>query len=844
MKKTLLFSVASLFCCLTGFSQVNIQWQARYTSGGTGNIIEQAKDVATDASGNVYVCGTGKGSGGTFDYVVVKYNATGSQQWVQYYDGAGAGYDDCRAIAVDGNGNVIVTGWSDGGSGNYNAVTVKYNSSGVQQWVNSFNGTTAGGSDEGNDVCVDAAGNIYVAGATDNATSASTDYEVLVYTPAGAQTYSKRYDGANSGIDQAKKISVDTSGNFYVTGQSYSNSSGFDIVTRKYNSAGTVVWTNTYSNAANGDDFPKDMIVNLSGEVFITGYTLVSGVINYDCLTMKIPSSGTSQTWVKTEAGTLGDHDQGNAITMDASGNILVTGQVYNTTTAQDMLTVKYNGAGTQLWKKTYNGAANNLDEGYAIATDASGDVYVTGISYVTGQNNNYHTVKYLGASGTLDWLTQYNGTGNNADNAIGIFVDANLNVFISGTSRGSGTNDDLETIKYCQLRSNAGTDTAICLGGTAVLTASAPNALLYLWKDTLGNTLGGSASINVNPTTKMKYVVSITNTLGCVDLDTVMVTINQAAVPVLTASPSNSVCIGDTITLSSNTYDAYLWSTSDVTQSTNVTSTGTYSVMVTDSNTCQSTGTISVTVHSLPVVSAGADTGVCVSGTMVLCASGAQTYSWSDGPLNTINDTTIACPTIAPSSAMNYVLMGTDIFGCVNYDTVHVSIYSLPPLPGILNGPVLTATSSVPVTAYQWYDYNCSTNVSTPISGATAVDYTITTSSCYVVEITDTNGCKSSSSPAIVTIGVKESASVTNYSIYPNPAGNSITLNYPAATSEKLQFSIYNVTGQKMLSTQFTSSATATTQTFDISSLPQGAYLIEVINEKGERGLKKLVKE
>jgi uncharacterized delta-60 repeat protein len=840
MKKTLLLTGLILITGFQAFSQINIQWQARYTSGGTGNIIEQAKDVAIDASGNVYVCGTGKGATNTFDYVTIKYNSTGSQQWVSYFNGTGGGYDDCRAIAVDPSGNVIVTGWSFTSGGNYDAVTVKYNSAGVQQWAASYDGPGAQ-DDEGNDVCTDASGNIFVAGAAYNT---STDFVTIAYNSAGTQIFTpKRYNNTG-GIDQGKKIAVDASGGIYITGQSES-ANGFDIVTRKYNAAGTVLWTNAYNNAArNGDDFPKDMIINSSGDVFVTGYTQVTGTIDYDAVTLKIPNTGTAQTWIKTIAGTLGDQDQGNALTLDATGNVIITGRMYNTSTAQDMLTAKYDGSGNLLWQKTYNGAANNLDEGYGVATDATGDVYVTGVSYVSGQNNNYHTIKYLSATGAVDWLTQYNGTGNNADGAIGLYVDGNLNVFVAGTSKGSGTNDDLETIKYCQLRSDAGTDTSICAGGTATLTANAPNALLYLWKDTLGNNLGGAATINVNPATKMKYVVTITNTLGCVDLDTVLVSINQAVTPVLTASPSNSACVGDTITLSSTAFSAYSWSTSDNTQSTMVTSTGTYTVTVTDTNSCQSMGTISVVVHALPNVSAGQDTGVCASNTMMLCATGAQTYSWSDGPLFTISDTTIACPTIAPNNQLDYVLKGTDAFGCVNYDTVHVSIYSIPPLPGIMNGPVLTATSSVPVTGYQWYDYNCSTNVSSPIGGATSVNYTITVSSCYVVEITDTNGCKSSSSPVIVTVGMESNNSLANYSLYPNPAGNNITVTYPASSNEKVQFSVYNVTGQKVISAQLRYSAGADSQVIDISSLPQGAYMAEVINEKGERGLKRLIKE
>ncbi|HWY35106.1 MAG TPA: hypothetical protein VNX68_10705, partial [Nitrosopumilaceae archaeon] len=471
-------------------------------------------------------------------------------------------------------------------------------------------------------------------------------------------------------------------------------------------------WLNSYNNSVrNGDDFPKDIAINGLGEVFIVGYTLASGTINYDCITYKIPSSGAGQAWTKTVAGTFGDQDQGNAINIDGSGNILITGFVNNgPPTGIDLLTVKYDAIGNQTWKKVYNGKSNGTDEGSAIVSDPGGDVYITGFSNYTGQNNNYNTVKYLSASGTINWITQYNGTGNGGDQAIGIFLDGNNNVIISGTSYGNGTNDDFETIKYCQLKAEAGIDTAVCLGNSYGLVALAPGAISYVWKDTLGNSLGSTANITVTPGTTMKYIVAITNNSGCTDFDTVKVSVYPLATPVITVSPSNSVCAGDTITLKSTHFPHYLWAPSGVTtQSTKVTTSGTYSLTVKDTTqNCQSNATVTVTVHPLPAVEAGRDTGACLSNTIKLCGSGASSYAWV-GPKNTISDTSVACPVIAPSGNTKYILYGMDAFGCKNSDTVNVQIYSLPSIPTISVGAVLTANSATAV-QWQWYNYNCNT--------------------------------------------------------------------------------------------------------------------------------------
>jgi hypothetical protein len=100
------------------------QWVARYN--GPGNFNDDARAIAVDVSGNVSVTGASTGLGGIYDYATIKYDAVGAEQWVARYNGPGNLIDIARGIGVDGSGNIYVTGESFGSGTNYDYATIKY----------------------------------------------------------------------------------------------------------------------------------------------------------------------------------------------------------------------------------------------------------------------------------------------------------------------------------------------------------------------------------------------------------------------------------------------------------------------------------------------------------------------------------------------------------------------------------------------------------------------------------------------------------------------------------------------------------------------------------------------
>ena len=165
------FFSAFLFCC-NGFGQPTVSWVARYN--GPDNNMDNARKIALDAWGNVYVTGTSQNKNGSINYITtVKYNAAGVQKWVARYTGLVKGDSYPYALTTDANGNVYVTGRSMGNNSSYDIATVKYDSSGVQQWVMRYNGT-GNLNDVPGDLKVDTAGNVYVTG---NSTGNGTGYD-------------------------------------------------------------------------------------------------------------------------------------------------------------------------------------------------------------------------------------------------------------------------------------------------------------------------------------------------------------------------------------------------------------------------------------------------------------------------------------------------------------------------------------------------------------------------------------------------------------------------------------------------------------------------------------------
>jgi hypothetical protein len=345
-------------------------WVARYN--GPANNYDEARAIAVDTAGNVYVGGYSWGEGTRIDYTTIKYSSAGNQEWVARYNGPVNDDDQLIAMAVDGSGNVYVTGYSvvDNNS-HFDCVTIKYDSAGQEQWVAHY--TAPSGYAAGDAVALDGSGNVYVAAEAAIPNDPNTRFCVTIkYNTAGEEQWVSEYDGGMNN-NQPAAIAVDSASNVYVTGHIRACPVD-EYQTFKYDLTGQERWVARYQGPGTGGDSANAIAVDNSGNVYVTGTSYTSGISSS---TIKYNSAGQQQWVARYEQGDYA----AQALTLDGFSNVYVTGLIsdQNRNGFADYGTVKYNSSGQQQWLARYSGPGGNSSHvATGVALDSSGNVYVT----------------------------------------------------------------------------------------------------------------------------------------------------------------------------------------------------------------------------------------------------------------------------------------------------------------------------------------------------------------------------------------------------------------------------------------------------------------------------------
>lgn len=407
------------------------------------NSTEYGLGITVDAAGNAYVTGftdsinfpgaapRQQQAGDLSDAFVTKLNPSGSAVLYSTYLG-GSGYDQGTSIALDAQGNAYVTGHAESGDfpllaalqssfggGFADAFVVKLDPAGALAYSTYLGGS---GTDIGYGIAVDAQGNIALAGSTDSPdfpTASPTqsqigggiDAYVAKLNPAGSALIYASYLGGTAD-EEGYGIGVDASGNAYVAGYTGSDDfptvaalqptfgGSYDAFVSKLSPAGLTLYA-TYLGGSD-EDLGTGIAVDASGNAYVTGYTgsgnfpatvgalqsTIGGAI--DAFVTKLNPAGSALVYATYLGGV--DIDYGAAIALDSAGRAHVTGYVSSSSFptvkpiqpvfmgVYDVFVAKFDPIGSALLFSTFLGGIDD-DEGFAIAVDGRGDIYLTGLT-------------------------------------------------------------------------------------------------------------------------------------------------------------------------------------------------------------------------------------------------------------------------------------------------------------------------------------------------------------------------------------------------------------------------------------------------------------------------------
>ena len=410
--------------CLAGVQQA---WVNRYSL--LSDKTNQATAVALSADGNLVVGGSSASTNGDLDYLIIKYAPNGNQIWQARYDSPTNGNDFLRGMTVDKSGNAALTGtsktakfdtngdllWSApyggravaaGTNGNVyvtgfseiDFATAKLNgATGSNVWTRTYDGI--GKTNVSQLICVDGAENVFVSGFEHWACDQLQCYTAIhtfKYDLNGTQMWHTNQSSPLAfGAASASAIVADQFGNVYVSGNRYLDPPTYAAV--KYNSQGQELWR-WWMDRDGEDDYSfadcRGIATDEQGNAYLTGSRVTGSFCCADNAFCSAKLTNGHKAWLIEYHPTAGEN-KGTAIALDPAGNIYVTGYSPSTNSGKDIVTIKYDNNGNQLWLQHYDGPAHGDDIATGIIVDNETNIYVTGYSATTNGGTEFVTIKY-----------------------------------------------------------------------------------------------------------------------------------------------------------------------------------------------------------------------------------------------------------------------------------------------------------------------------------------------------------------------------------------------------------------------------------------------------------------
>ena len=489
--------------------------------------------------------------------------------------------------------------------------------------------------------------------------------------------------------------------------------------------------------------------------------------------------------------------------------------------------------AGATAWEQ--NNLGNWVNMASSISINIAHHIYPK-IGNLPNSNFSFPTGTFcigepISITNTSTFASTYNWTSGGGSPSSSAAINPTFLYSSAGTKSVSlvatnGCGSDIQTystsIGSNPIASISATSAYFC-SGISSITLTANGAGLggsYLW--TAPGFSSTASSIICTPSSPLNYTVTATNSAGCSANATIVLTINNPTVALI--SSNDSVCLGQSCSLfSTGTAGTLTWSPSSLitpaspTSAFEVIATPTTSTTFTLSTlvgVCGASQTITIFVAPPPTINITSNQNPsCPSIAVDLTATPITTgsYSWSNGA--TANQTNVA-----PTATSSYDVEWNDAL-CSVTATFEQLVYDAATVPIVTydNAQLSTAATG----SYQWFIN------ATPIAGATSSIYIPTTIGDYSLQIIDSSGCVASS--AVITISNLVGMQTVNspFSIHPNPFLNSITIN--TNTNETNYMQLYDAIGQLIMSKDIIANTSINT-----TSLSSGIYYLVLKDMRG----------
>ena len=409
-----------------------------------------------DDAGITYVTGSKGGPIGYLDIVTAAFAPDGTLLWQRAFDGPKHWHDQSSAIALGPGGVLYVTGNTPNPDFYAETLLLEYDAATGNLLNTVVHSTGLNAFEYGGSVVTDASGNVYVAGALG---ADGTDALVLKYDASGVLQWMRTWDGPAFEpytLDSAGKVVIDPNGDVVVLIHGVMASNHPDYVVVKYApDTGDTIWTSIVGD--NGEDAPRDMELDAGGDIYVTGTHGVFQTSKF--FTIKLRGTDGALLWQAYDS--LAFTNSAMALALDGAGGVYVTGSwdpdddVSNSN--DNMRTVKRDAAtGTLRWAHVYGSNAKfQFDAPSDVVADPAGHVFVGGLTNSPPYVNDMITLVLDAQTGLeTDRHIIPGGPGLDAESDIMAF-DADFNLYNGGTTvNGTTGARNMSLVKFTTLAS------------------------------------------------------------------------------------------------------------------------------------------------------------------------------------------------------------------------------------------------------------------------------------------------------------------------------------------------------------------------------------------------------